>query len=147
MTDKIDGRTPDEIKKGLECCIMDECNSVRRSCPYRKDDDCTMAIIKDALTYIQQLERELDEARKEIRAVRAANTVLHDILNNVQRERDAAVKDIEDAAPCFACIHFERNGGDCIGARVCVDDVLQEALGGRYADYCFEWRGVQEVEV
>lgn len=66
-------------------------------------------------------------------------------LDQVTRERDAAISDIDEAAPCFACIHFERNGGDCIGAHVCIDDVLQDALGGKYSDYYWQWRGV-EVE-
>lgn len=67
-------------------------------------------------------------------------------LEQVTRERDAAVSDIDEAAPCFACIRFERNGGDCIGAHVCIDDILQDALGGKYADYYWQWRGVREVE-
>lgn len=64
-------------------------------------------------------------------------------LEQVTRERDAAIRDIDEAAPCFACIRFERNGGDCIGAHVCIDDILQDALGGKYADYYWQWRGVE----
>lgn len=64
-------------------------------------------------------------------------------LEQVTRERDAAIRDIDEAAPCFACIRFERNGGDCIGAHVCIDDILQDALGGKYADYYWQWRGVR----
>lgn len=78
----------------------------------------------------------------------AANLIesLSEQLERVTRERDAAIRDIGEAAPCFACIHFKRNGGDCIGAHVCIDDILQDALGGKYADYYWQWRGVQEVE-
>lgn len=69
-----------------------------------------------------------------------------DELEQVTRERDAAIRDIDEAAPCFACIRFERNGGDCIGAHVCVDDILQDALGGKYADYYWQWRGVEVTD-
>ena len=45
-------KTPDEIKKGLECCTHGTCNS----CPY-VEDGCTSNREKiDALEYIQQLE-------------------------------------------------------------------------------------------
>ena len=45
-------KTPDEIKKGLECCTHGTCNS----CPYA-EDGCTSNREKiDALEYIQQLE-------------------------------------------------------------------------------------------
>lgn len=66
-----------------------------------------------------------------------------DDYKRVTKERDAAIRDIDEAAPCFACIRFERNGGDCIGAHVCIDDILQDALGGKYADYYWQWRGVE----
>ena len=50
-------KTPDEIKKGLECCTHGTCNS----CPYA-EDGCTSNREKiDALEYIQQLERYLGE--------------------------------------------------------------------------------------
>ena len=129
MNDTINGITPEEIKLDLladyGCCSECEYGKSTQDRPY----GCAERALKgqaaeNALAYIQQLEREREQ---------------------IKRVRDAAVKDIEDAAPCFACIRFERNGGDCIGARVCIDDVLQEAVGGRYADYCFEWRGA-EVE-
>ena len=53
-------KTPDEIKKGLECCSEDGC----KKCPYW--EDCNMAdgfseLAGDALALIQQLEAERDE--------------------------------------------------------------------------------------
>ena len=50
-------KTPDEIKKGLECCTHATCNG----CPYA-EDGCTSNREKiDALEYIQQLERYFGE--------------------------------------------------------------------------------------
>ena len=46
-------RTPEEIKKGLECCIDGDCDS----CPYYEaKKDCGDRLKLDALAYIQQLE-------------------------------------------------------------------------------------------
>ena len=49
-------RTPEEIKKGLECCgSSDEC----KECPYRCIIDwCMGALAEDALAYIRQLEAQ-----------------------------------------------------------------------------------------
>ena len=46
-------RTPEEIKRGLECCIAGDCDS----CPYYEaKKDCGDRLKIDALAYIQQLE-------------------------------------------------------------------------------------------
>lgn len=126
--------SPEEIKKGLGFCAKPDHPVINKCefCTYGAVPGCEEALKKDALAYIQQLEREMDELVSE--------------NYKLKRVRDAAVRDVDEAAPCFACIRFERNGGDCIGAHVCIDDVLQDALGGRYSDYRWEWRGVQEVE-
>ena len=56
MTDKINGRIPDEIKKGLECREIIDCyNSI---CPYFKEVDCLSSRLSDALALIRQLESE-----------------------------------------------------------------------------------------
>lgn len=56
-------RTPDEIKKGLECCILetDDTSPVDhfRACPYQPTGLCFRTLLEDALTYIQQLETHL----------------------------------------------------------------------------------------
>lgn len=51
-------KTPDEIKKGLECCNKGNCEN----CPYRERKiDCADVLREDTLAYIQQLEeREWD---------------------------------------------------------------------------------------
>lgn len=56
-------KTPDEIKKGLECCIGDCLSYHCRECPYYENNFCEtdgMDLCEDALAYIQQLERERD---------------------------------------------------------------------------------------
>ena len=54
-------KTPDEIKKGLECCILetDDTSLVDhcRVCPYQPTTGlCLRTLFKDALAYIKQLE-------------------------------------------------------------------------------------------
>lgn len=66
---KINGRTPEEIKKGLGHCSEDGC----KGCNY--DDDCNMAdgfsvLAFDALALIQQLERERDAAHGQALQIR-----------------------------------------------------------------------------
>lgn len=53
-------RTPDEIKKGLECCKEDECFGDRENCPYTADPKlCVGVMCADALALIQQLEAQV----------------------------------------------------------------------------------------
>ena len=55
-------KTPDEIKKGLQYCFMEE-HSTCSGCPYDDSEDhelkCLDEIQKDAFAYIQQLEEKL----------------------------------------------------------------------------------------
>lgn len=54
-------KSPDEIKKGLECCT-EMCNS--ESCPYWEDSDCTTNVRNDAIALIKQLEAERDAMKE-----------------------------------------------------------------------------------
>ena len=56
MADTINGRTPEEIKRGLKCCIDWETGCVE--CPYDNlpPDECVVAMKSNNLAYIQQLE-------------------------------------------------------------------------------------------
>lgn len=63
-------KSPDEIKKGLECCLGDCHNYHCEECPYadhdtQNYDGCTdngRQLSDDALALIQQLEAERDKA-------------------------------------------------------------------------------------
>lgn len=65
MTDKINGRTHEEIKRGLEICKgQAECVQ----CPYfhshATDENCVEILFDDALALTKQLESELEPLRK-----------------------------------------------------------------------------------
>lgn len=52
-------KTPEEIKRGMALCKMDECFGQHEDCPYAGEPSlCVGAMCDDGLAYIQQLERE-----------------------------------------------------------------------------------------
>ena len=79
-------KTPDEIKKGLECCISDTYGCYEK-CPYfnslSNGVDCAVKMHADALAYIKQLEarvpkwisiHDMEPADNTIAVVLARNT-------------------------------------------------------------------------
>ena len=110
-------RTPDEIKKGLECC-MDYQNCTEGEdpqCPYYDAQRCMEALLADALALIQQLQEEVSKYEEGYDA-------LTKIIKRLEAERDAAVNDLHylvnhplSAGPCYACLHSKDRwrGGDC----------------------------------
>ena len=67
------------------------------------------------------------------------------LIEKLTAERDAAVKDVTGASPCFACRHFYRNEGDCTGGHQCSDDAYTAYLEEReYTGKYFKWRGIVE---
>jgi hypothetical protein len=65
MNNAINGRTPEEIKAGLEYCVSESVLSCDE-CPYAGKPCDGMQMFKDALALIQQLERERDAAVEDI---------------------------------------------------------------------------------
>ncbi len=63
-------RTPEEIRKALECCSKAEdiLDCMDLDCPYviRDEYDCMNGMKADALTYIQQLENQVAELGKKV---------------------------------------------------------------------------------
>lgn len=72
MTTTINGRTPDEIKKGLEACGADECHGHHTDCPYVDDLFCTMHICGEARVYIRKLENQIGELTEKVAQLEAA---------------------------------------------------------------------------
>ena len=57
-------KTPDEIKKALECCFYDSAQC--GECPYYPVS-CDRELVRDAREYIRQLEGCLDKEREQNR--------------------------------------------------------------------------------
>ena len=100
MIDTINGKTPLEIKQGLECCLVYRDYQDCLICPYgtpRKRGvlPCECEVKQDILALInqlqedkKQLERERDEARNDLDTLNYANTELHSAYEAMKRERD-----------------------------------------------------------
>lgn len=63
-------KTPDDIKKGLECCTIPLCDE----CPYNNDPSCVVKNA-DALALIQQLQAE--NADQAVRIQQLEKRVIH----------------------------------------------------------------------
>jgi hypothetical protein len=124
-------KTPDEIKKGMECCMdYRSCTDYREAkCPYNDIGECADALLADALALIQQLEAKDTKQYHRI-------AELEKELAAVKQERDAAVADLSfGVIKCDVCKHGRFFGNECIGLF---------GDGG----CSFEWRGVcQDTEV
>lgn len=140
-------KTPEEIKKGLECCI--DGFSCRTTCPYTTPffniEKCTQALATDALALIQQLEAELSDAKNNHQhtidvAERQKDQIdkLKKVIVRLNAERNAAVEDLESYATlkCFACKYYEEELTE-VPCNEC------KILGKGNRDM-FEWRGVQK---
>ena len=82
--------------------------------------------------YASRLHAALTGAEREIARLTAE-------LENVKRERDAAVKDLEASKSCGSCIHFEEKSflsQDADLPSQCVNCILDRSQ--------YVWRGVQE---
>ncbi len=128
-------KTPEEIKKGLECAENAHCPD--KSCAYYKSHiPCSVQVQKDALALIQQLERDkswasenYDLIREENKRLEAQNAELVRKSEQLERERNAAIHDINKAQDCRTCKHIN----------VQPPEQPCRSCGLRGKD--FEWRG------
>ena len=142
-------KTPDEIKKGLECCENPNGNpTICEECPYKDTKgSCIDRLYMEARKCIRQLEAKDVKQAQRIAELEAE-------LDAVKRERDAAVRDMRKMAmsrfPCDVCSNDRQNDpvckshqGDCSVCSVhcpcdgCFDDWEMELTGNNFA-----WRGV-----
>lgn len=119
-------KTPEEIKKGLECCSIshDYCGT---ECPYNcyANGSAKLSLLKDALAYIRQLESRLAQ---------------------VERERDAMSYDMHQlqGALCAYCENLYRPAGSKkVSCKVFGDGYGAEDNSPLICGK-FKWRGVCE---
>lgn len=115
-------RTPDEIKKGIKCCHINDVDLCDcESCPYAhkgwQTAGCDITMAEDALALIQQLQAQNAELLKKV--------------EQLQVERDAALED--KRGECTYCAYFH---GETI-PQTCFDCANK-------GFYRWEWRGVQK---
>lgn len=105
-------KTPEEIKKGLECGNNDIGCPI---CPYLGDTKCIQKRNEDALALIQRLEAQNAE---------------------LKRERDAAIYDLSQMRCCPACKHQEEKE-----ALDDVFDMPSQCINCHLERSQFLWRG------
>lgn len=162
-------RSPDEIKKGLECCAksMYRCED---DCPYREEcsgERSYKAPLEDTLALIQQLEAEKQQLEgmlthmnqlrdaaagralkmeERVRQLETDNSQLRNYIRLLQTERDAAIHDMNEAQSivCLICKNYYQPD-PAVKKYGC--KVLGEHFGeGSIFCGMFEWRGVQKEE-
>ena len=159
MVDRINGRTLDAIKLGLKHGVSDcyEVKCCELDCPY--DDVCEpgahveipVAIVRDALELIQQLESIITEAYANTDSLNELLTVMSNRYKAMKRERDAAVEELSMLArgtgdECYSCrfAEFTPDGHECKRAEIIAEETGEEVEGGTLI--CrWDWKGLQEL--
>lgn len=114
-------KTPEEIKKGLECCVSGDCP--KEGCPYYKCQEdmwCGEQKSRDALALIQQLEDQNAELLEKVKQLQAE-----------QAETMEAIK-----KGCRTCKHSYLNNPDI--------EICQYVTKCDASDSHWEWRGPQK---
>ena len=89
-------KTPEEIKKGLECCMVEECFGERENCPYTADPAlCVGVMCGDALALIQQLEKDKNDLLEE----RELNDFLRDRVKQLEAKYKPRWIPVEERLP------------------------------------------------
>lgn len=99
-------RTPEEIIKGLACCI--DGFSCRTTCPYTTPffniEKCTQAMASDAIALIQQL-------IKQNRALAEIKESYEKVISRQERENAAMLETLKRMAHCggvcVGCVHMD----------------------------------------
>lgn len=131
MTTTINGRTPEEIRKGLEYCCpkweSDHWVTCRDECPFKNEGVfCRNVLMACTLALLYRLERERDELLQK--------------NQQLERERDAAVDDLKEHGMfCSICMHEEKS----IHEEPCAS-CSKLSTANNHSNW--QWRGVQEVE-
>ncbi len=122
-------KTLEEIKAEAATCLTRPRHSAcNRLALYNEcKGDCGY-IIKELYDLVLQLESTNHEQFEKIELL--------------QREKDAAVHDLTESSPCFACKHLKHNGGECSGWNACLLAMTKASIVGvEYTGDKFEWRG------
>lgn len=148
MVSTINGRTPKEIKNGLECRIT--------RCGDKECTDCNLYValyteednIRDVLLYVHQLEARNKEMAEKIELYDECVADAEQLM----KERDAAVEQLkklsgtpcENCERCRYCKHFgqcDYHWGECSNC-ISIDCPCGDCVNASN----WQWLGPQEVE-
>ena len=128
-------KTPEEIKKGLECAVDKKC--IGKECSYFNEEyACIRMVQVDAFALIQQLEADLKQEKADhqhtyecAEVFQKENAELLEKIKRLERERDAAIYDLKKTRECRSCKHID----------VVPSEQPCKSCGIRGRNY--EWRG------
>jgi gamma-glutamylcyclotransferase (GGCT)/AIG2-like uncharacterized protein YtfP len=139
-------RTPEEIKKGLECRILgstEKCDHKCSTCQLLVPGYFYPEVYKDALALVQQLEAENAELLEKIDELEKSREFRGDLANNLKRatveqeqeiiqlkrERDAAIYDLKKTRECTTCEYVKKSPSEspCVSCGIILKN--------------YEWRG------
>lgn len=142
-------KSPEEIKKGLHCCLNDiPCEE----CPYDGQERCLRNALIDLRAYILTLEadktklqaqnaelvKQVEQLKADKKKIMEIANILSDAVTRLERERDAAVKDLKKMSS-------DRGGARCAVCRYRKAGSLGPCERCIISD-SWEWRGVPEQE-
>ena len=122
----------EDIKKALQCrsnlwyCILDDCIYYSD-----KTSMCSQNIARDALGYIQRLERQISKLTEKVAQLGKAH--------------DALIADFQDAdmIECVNCAHYVHAAAQCKGEGDCLECDCKNCVCNKCWDKSnWEWRGV-----
>lgn len=88
-------KTPEETKKGLECCGTGDFGN-HKDCPYDiAEPKCMQNLLADALAYIQRLEAENKSFMETIDLLHMYVNHLETKCHQLEHERDAEVAEYD----------------------------------------------------
>ncbi len=148
-------KTPDDVKKGLEC-VADEDGGCS-TCPYRYEEECKVEATKDALALIQQLEAQNAEKDARIQQLESDKQQLEGMLHHMNQLRDAAAGRALKMEERVHQLEAERDAllkylteSHFVPCDICKHDVNGSVMGCKRVREikgpCFEWRGVTKEE-
>lgn len=142
-------KTPEEIKKGLECAIDKKC--IGEKCPYFSlEYTCIMTAQRDALTLIQQLEADLKQEKADhqhtyecAEVFQKENAELLQKIKQLERERDALLAIVKEYGDCEFCKHGCPPEKEEYLFDFCMDCDVENCrcLGCTTKNNHWEWRG------
>lgn len=151
-------KTPEETKKGLECCVFDDVENRYPNCsgcPYENHTNCENRLRSDSLAYIQQLESSYSQVKKALSDNGFASLeAFLQAYNQVKAERDAAIEELErvlekvENAADFIDeeIYYDLDYGTYRNLRDVVDDIAIWENEDKWRGVCEENGGADNAQ-
>lgn len=136
-------KTPEEIKRGLECCLVADDMCRCDECPYSRNGyntlKCDIELGEDAIEFTTMMENATDEwemvaaSPGAVEDMARENAQKDERIRQLEREKELLIEQLRGA--CHACKHLEKS--------TLKESCMYCIIGVRPN---WEWRGVEEGE-